>query len=39
MGAIPGQVAAGLGVSRFTLYRGVRKHREGAIAERVVREG
>ena len=38
-GAIPGQVAADLGISRSTLYRELRKHREGAIAERVVREG
>jgi len=38
-GAIPEQVAADLGVSRSTLYRELRKHREGAIAERVAREG
>ena len=38
-GAIPEQVAADLGVSRSTLYRELRKHREGAIAERVGREG
>jgi len=38
-GAIPEQVAADLGVSRSTLYRELRKHREGAVAERVVREG
>jgi len=37
-GAIPGQVAGGLGVSRSTPYRELRKHREGAVAERVVRE-
>ncbi|MFH8476825.1 helix-turn-helix domain-containing protein [Streptomyces sp. NPDC018000] len=29
-GAIPEQVAAELGVSRSTLYRELRKHREGA---------
>ena len=38
-GAIPEQVAADLGVSRSTLYRELRKHREGAVAERDVREG
>ena len=38
-GAIPEQVAADLGISRSTLYRELRKHREGAVAERVVREG
>jgi DNA invertase Pin-like site-specific DNA recombinase len=38
-GAIPGQVAADLGISRSTLYRELRKHREGAAAERAVREG
>ena len=38
-GAIPEQVAADLGVSRSTLYRELRKYREGAVAERVVREG
>ena len=38
-GAIPEQVAADLGVSRSTLYRELRKHREGPGAERVVREG
>jgi transposase-like protein len=37
-GAIPEQVAADLGVSRSTLYRELRKHREGATAERVVRK-
>jgi DNA invertase Pin-like site-specific DNA recombinase len=38
-GVTPDQVAADLGVSRSTLYRELRKHREGAIAQRVVREG
>ena len=38
-GAIPEQVAADLGVSRSTLYRELRKQREGGVAERVVREG
>ena len=38
-GAIPEQAAADLGISRSTLYRELRKHREGAVAERVVREG
>jgi DNA invertase Pin-like site-specific DNA recombinase len=38
-GAIPEQVAADLGVSRSTLYRELRKHREGAVAEQVGREG
>jgi DNA invertase Pin-like site-specific DNA recombinase len=37
-GAIPEQVAADLGVSRPTLYRELRKYREDAVAERVVRE-
>jgi len=37
-GAIPEQVAADLGVSRSTLYRELRKHREGAVAERVGRK-
>ena len=36
-GVTPDQVAADLGVSRSTLYRELRKHREGAIAQRVVR--
>src|SRR5260370_45106 len=35
----PRQGAAGLGVSRSTLYRELHKHREGAVAEQVVREG
>ncbi|GGW82836.1 transposase [Streptomyces galilaeus] len=34
-GAIPEQVAAELGVSRSTLYRELRKHREDAAAEPV----
>ncbi|ARE79434.1 hypothetical protein B6R96_36005 (plasmid) [Streptomyces sp. Sge12] len=38
-GAIPEQVAAELGVSRSTLYRELRKHREGAIVEQAGREG
>jgi DNA invertase Pin-like site-specific DNA recombinase len=38
-GAIPEQVAAELGVSRSTLYRELRKHREGATAEPVGQEG
>ncbi len=38
-GAIPEQVATDLGVSRSTLYRELRKHREGGVAERVVGEG
>lgn len=38
-GAIPEQVAAELGVSRSTLYRELRKHREGAAAEPVGQEG
>jgi transcriptional regulator of acetoin/glycerol metabolism len=38
-GAIAEQVAADLGVSRSTLYRELRKHREGAFAEQIVREG
>lgn len=38
-GAIPEQVAAELGVSRSTLYREPRKHREGVTAEPVGREG
>jgi DNA invertase Pin-like site-specific DNA recombinase len=33
-GAFPGQVAAELGVSRSTLYRELRKHREGTAVER-----
>jgi DNA invertase Pin-like site-specific DNA recombinase len=37
-GAIPEQVAADLGISRSTLYRELHQHREGAVAERVVRE-
>ncbi|MGW6521676.1 helix-turn-helix domain-containing protein [Streptomyces sp. NPDC054962] len=37
-GAIPEQVATELGVSRSTLYRELRKHREGA-AEPVGQEG
>lgn len=36
-GAIPEQVAAELGISRSTLYRELRKHREGATAEPVGR--
>ena len=28
-GGVPGQVAAELGISRSTLYRELRKHREG----------
>lgn len=28
-GTVPGQVAAELGISRSTLYRELRKHREG----------
>ncbi|MFD7057727.1 helix-turn-helix domain-containing protein [Streptomyces mirabilis] len=38
-GAIPEQVAAELGVSRSTLCRELRKHREGAAAEPVGQEG
>ncbi|MGC9501113.1 helix-turn-helix domain-containing protein [Streptomyces sp. WG7] len=38
-GAIPEQVADELGVSRSTLYRELRKHREGATAEPVGRSG
>lgn len=38
-GAIPEQVAAELSVSRSTLYRELRKHREGATAELVGQEG
>ncbi|MFD5883619.1 helix-turn-helix domain-containing protein [Streptomyces yangpuensis] len=38
-GAIPEQVAAELSVSRSTLYRELREHREGAIIEQVGREG
>jgi transcriptional regulator of acetoin/glycerol metabolism len=38
-GAIPEQVAAELGVSRSTLYRELRKHREGATAEPFGQEG
>ncbi|MGW2884572.1 helix-turn-helix domain-containing protein [Streptomyces griseoruber] len=38
-GAIPEQVAAELGVSRSTLYRELRKHREGAAVEPVGQEG
>ncbi len=33
-GAIPEQVAAELGISRSTLYRELRKHREGTAIER-----
>ena len=33
-GAFPEQVAAELGVSRSTLYRELRKHREGTAIER-----
>jgi DNA invertase Pin-like site-specific DNA recombinase len=35
-GAIPEQVAAELGVSRSTLYRELRKHREGTTIERSI---
>jgi transcriptional regulator of acetoin/glycerol metabolism len=38
-GAIPEQVAAELGVSRSTLYRELRKHREGATVEPVGKGG
>nr|WP_218835896.1 helix-turn-helix domain-containing protein [Streptomyces sp. TLI_235] len=38
-GAIPEQVAAELGVSRSTLHRELRKHREAAIVEQVGWEG
>ncbi|MCX4574257.1 recombinase family protein [Streptomyces sp. NBC_01571] len=38
-GAIPEQVAAELAVSRSTLYRELRKHRESATAEQVAQEG
>ncbi|MFB7259293.1 helix-turn-helix domain-containing protein [Streptomyces nojiriensis] len=38
-GAIPQQVAAELGVSRSTLYRELRKHREGSASEPVGQEG
>ncbi|MFE9065856.1 helix-turn-helix domain-containing protein [Streptomyces violaceusniger] len=37
-GAIPEQVAAELGVSRSTLYREMRKHREDMSAKPVIRE-
>jgi DNA invertase Pin-like site-specific DNA recombinase len=37
--AIPEQVAADLGISRSTLYQELRKHREGTVAERAVRQG
>ncbi|MFC9622756.1 hypothetical protein ACFTXM_23085 [Streptomyces sp. NPDC056930] len=37
--AIPEQVAAELGVSRSTLYRELRKHRESATVEQVAQEG
>lgn len=37
-GAIPEKVAAELGVSRSTLYRELRKHREAGAAEPVVHE-
>ncbi|MFF4875401.1 MULTISPECIES: helix-turn-helix domain-containing protein [unclassified Micromonospora] len=38
-GAIPEQVAADLGISRSTLYRELRKHREGSATETIVEEG
>ncbi|WP_078969916.1 helix-turn-helix domain-containing protein [Streptomyces natalensis] len=38
-GAIPEQVAAELGISRSTLYREFRKHRESVAVLRVTPEG
>ncbi|WP_331728578.1 helix-turn-helix domain-containing protein [Streptomyces sp. NBC_01176] len=38
-GAIPEQVAADLGVSRSTLYRELRKHRESAAIEHAGQDG
>ncbi|MGW3267928.1 helix-turn-helix domain-containing protein [Streptomyces sp. NPDC001056] len=38
-GAIPERVAAELGISRSTLYRELRKHRESVAVLRVTPEG